>query len=119
MEGIVKWLAETLLIPVLLALGGGAGTILVAKLRRLDRKIDENKDKTDQKISASNRVLHERIDEVKDEFVSHDTLDRRMDGVNKRLDDIREDGQQRGKDTSNQLAAINGRMDMLFEKLGR
>lgn len=100
MEGLGKWLASEVFGPLIVAGLGGVCAAFYGWVKRIDNK-----------VSVNARDLHDKIDKVKDEYVSQENLNQRMDSLDKRLDDIREDGHRRGE-------AVTGRLDKLFEKLG-
>lgn len=61
------------------------------------------------KISQNTKELHTKVEAVKDDYVSQESLDRQLKGIERQLGDIREDGRQPG----DQLQAI---MDRIIER---
>ena len=98
MEGL-KWLANEVFGPLIVAGITGVCAAFYGWIKRIDGKLTRN-----------TRDLHDRIDQVKDGYVSRESLNERMDGMDKQLDQIREDGHRRGK-------IVTQRLDRLFEKL--
>ena len=94
MEAFAKWLLEEFLTPLIL---GFCGACVAAFWRIMN------------KISTGDKRLHERIDKIRDDYVKQDHLDRQMDHMNRRIDELKEDGHQRHKDMKEYIADQLGR----------
>ncbi|MEX3008373.1 hypothetical protein [Hoeflea sp. TYP-13] len=98
MEDDWQWL-----IGVLTGVFSTAGIAIAGAFRSLYRK-----------ISAGDKALHERIESVKDDYVSKDHLDTHLNGIKEQLDHMKADSERRHGEAKERHAEV---MDLITEAL--
>ena len=78
MEADLKWV-----LGIGISLTATMVTAIIAAFRSLSGK-----------ISSGNRVLHKRVDDVKDKYVRRDDLDGHIERIEKNLRDIRDENRE-------------------------
>lgn len=58
------------------------------------------------KISSGNNLLHQRIHSVEKEYVRSDRLDSELSHLNKRLDDMKQDSQNRHRELLDEIRGL-------------